>query len=163
MANDLENLARTIAIYHFEHNDSAHPITFISGWLEANIGQLNGYTNGEFAVTGVGNFSPTLEPVEKAIFTCLYEMDYYRREHRKALRGVTTDVVDWSMLKEGDSVIQKTTKHQLAKSFAEAERVTNDKLGDLVAKYNIFKAQPLQVAGDDYLPYYLEDPRENSS
>lgn len=159
--NALGELATDVAVYHFQHNDDAHPISFISGWLEANIGQLNGWTNEEFAVTGNGDFSPTLEPVEKAIYTCLYEIDFYRREARKALRGVTTDVMDWSTLREGDTVIQKTTKHQVARSFADAEERTAQKLKDLVAKYNIFKASPVQVAGGDYLPYFLDSTENN--
>lgn len=154
--NDLGTLATDIVVYHFDHNDADHPITFVSGWLNANIGQLNGYTYEEFTVTGAGSFSPSLEPVEKSIFTCLYEIDYYDRLQRKTLRGILDTSADWTTLKEGDSVIQKTSKHQIAKSYADSRKEAKQRLDDIVSKYNIYKASPVQVAGSDSIPEYLD-------
>lgn len=157
--NDLGVLASNIITYQFERNDKDHPISFVSGWLDANVGLLNGYANEEFVVTGAGYFSPSLEPVEKAIFTTLYVIDYYDRMSRKALHGSLNSYADWTTLREGDSVIQKSSKHAVSRTFKDFRDAAKDTLKDLVQNYNIYKSSPLQVAGADSGPFTTVEPR----
>lgn len=151
--NDLGSLADNIVTYHFPSDTGRFPVTFVSGWLEVNIGRLNGYTHEQFSIDETGAFSPSgLYPVEKDIYKTLYEINYYERGSREALRGIIWDdnVADSiSMVKEGDSTIQKTSKHQVSKTYADLARDARENLNTLLYQYNMGKASPIQVAGED--------------
>ena len=154
--NPVGTLAEQIVKYHFPDDEDA-AVCFVSGWLDANIGKLNGYTHEEFSITGSGVFSPEIQPVEKAIFTLLYEIDYYDRKIRKVLRDsiATSGVGEWSMIREGDTIIQRTSKHLISREWKGYRDAANDQLKDLLAKYDIYKAVPVQVAGADGVTYII--------
>ena len=50
--NDLGSLATKIVNYEFSEDRQRFPVSYVSGWLETNIGELNGLTNEEFYVNG---------------------------------------------------------------------------------------------------------------
>jgi hypothetical protein len=156
--NDLGSLATEIVTYSFPSDTGRFPVSYVSGWLESRIGEFNGLTNEEFYIDETGAFGPSgIFPVEEDIFKLIYEINYYDRAAREALRGViwggagsVSDSV--TMVKEGDTTIQKVSKHQVSRTFAEFSRDARDRLGDLLFQYNRLKASPVQVAGTDGLP-----------
>lgn len=153
--NDLESLASGIVEYSFPDDTGRFPVSFVSGWLETSIGELNGLTHEDFYIDSTGGIGTSgLYPVEKEIFSKLYEISYYERAAREALRGVIwggsgslSDSV--TMVKEGDTTIQKVSKHQVSRSFSEFAKQAKDSLQDLISQYNIQKSSPIQVAGLD--------------
>ena len=151
--NDLGSLATDIVTYHFPSDTGRFPVGFVSGWLETRIGALNGITHEEFSIDETGAFTPCgLFPVEKDIFKTLYEIYYYDTAARESLRGIIWDdnVADSiTMVKEGDSTVQKTSKHQISRTYTELSKMAQENLKDLVFQYNRSKASPIQVAGED--------------
>ena len=161
--NDLGVLATSIVTYNFPADTGKFPKTFVSGWLETNIGLLNGLTHEEFSINSTGAFEPyPLAPVEESIYKTLYDIYYYQRASRYALKGIVWDssLADaMIMVKEGDSTIQRTSKHQVARTFSDLAKAAEETLNNLVFQYNSSKAAPRQVVGanDDYYHRSWED------
>ena len=150
----------------------------ISGYLEANLGQLNTLINSDFYVDKTKDkIVPELQYEEKAIFTQLYLKDYMQKQSRNVLRNATTTsssttttdgVTDWIELREGDTSIKRsiatsTSKNASAKMFQDSSRDAMALLEKIVHSYNMYGSIPLQVAGKDGAPDDLsyqkrEDP-----
>ena len=61
---------------------------------------------------------------------------------------------DWTVLKEGDTTIQRSTfgakeRSSAAREYREMAREADKKITELVYAYNLYGAQPRQVAGAD--------------
>ena len=151
--NDLGSLASGIVTYDFPNDTGSYNIGFVSGWLETNIGELNGLLHEDFTIdtTGAIRLGDTgLAPVEKNIFSTLYEIWYYQKSARESLRSFTySDSVDWVTIKEGDTTIQRQNKNSVAKTYRDLSEETSNRLNDLVYQYNYQKSSPIQVAGTD--------------
>ena len=153
--NDLEQLASGIVEFNFPNDTGVYNMTFVSGWLETNIGELNGLTHEEFEINSTGGIvlagtESGLMPVEENIFTTLYELWYYQKSARESLRSFTySDSVDWVTIKEGDTTIQRQNKNSVAKTYRDLSVETSDRLNDLLYQYNYQKSSPIQVAGTD--------------
>lgn len=138
-------------------------MSFTSGWLGANVGQLNGITDEEFYVDTTGAFGPSgLCSVEQDLYALLFESYYYQRSARNTLRNVA-----WSpgtaaamadsviMTREGDSTIQRVSNHTIAKTFQEMANSAQERLKGILALYRINKATPVSVAGEDGTSEYV--------
>ena len=141
----------------------------ISGYLEANLGQLNTLLHTNFYVDrDTDTVIPDLQYEEKAIFTQLYLKDYMNKQARNILRNAASNtsdqsssstttmlgVTDWTELREGDTSIKRsvataTTKNTSAQIFQKSAKEANELLKELVYSYNLYGAKPMQVAGND--------------
>jgi len=140
----------------------------ISGYLEANLGQLNTLIHTDFYVDeDEDKVVPPLQYEEKAIFTQLYLKDYMNKQARNILRNAASSstesnettttiagVTDWIELREGDTSIKRsvatsTTKNTSAQIFQKSAKEANELLKELVYSYNLYGAKPIQVAGKD--------------
>jgi hypothetical protein len=151
--NALGTLATSISDYGYLADTGNYPVTYISGWLDANIGQFNALTNNSVTITSTGAFSPALDAVENSIFSSIFEVNYYNKASRDALRNLTygTAATDWVSIKEGDTSIQRVNKNSVARSFYEFSKDSQARLNQMLSKYLIGKSSPVQVAGDDGL------------
>ena len=151
--NDLGRIASGITTYEFPNDTGTYNMGFVSGWLETNIGELNGLLHEEFSVDTTGNIRAAgtgLAPVEENIFSTLYELFYYQKSSREALRSFTySDSVDWITLKEGDTTIQRQNKNSVSKTYVDLSKEANSRLDNLLYQYNYQKSSPIQVAGTD--------------
>ena len=151
--NDLGRIASGITTYEFPNDTGSYNMGFVSGWLETNIGELNGLLHEEFAIDATGNIRAAgtgLAPVEENIFSTLYELFYYQKSSREALRSFTySDSVDWITLKEGDTTIQRQNKNSVSKTYVDLSKEANSRLDNLLYQYNYQKSSPIQVAGTD--------------
>lgn len=174
MSNQFGQIASGIVQNEFDYItgvESWTEVSKVSGWLEANLGELNtllytsfytGLLNQETG-WGTGNY---LEQEEKAIFSQIYLRDYYSKQARITLRNFTRTVLDtvvasyemtaWTTLKEGDTTIQREAIKMTASARTEAARTfksladqASEELKDLVYKYNYYQAAPRQNAGTD--------------
>ena len=157
--NDLGNLAYSIVKYEFKEDVSRFPISYISGWLEANIGELNGLLHEDFYVDVSGYIGPSgLATLEENIFKKLYTINYYNKASRDVLRGIVwsdSSVGDWISIKEADSSVQRTSKNSISRTLLDASKRETEDLEKLIYQYNIAKSSPLQVAGEDGEEYIL--------
>jgi hypothetical protein len=169
--NDLGNLAYTIIKYEFKEDASRFPISYISGWLDAHVGELNTYIHEDFTIDDSGYFQPReLTKEESHIFATLYEIHYYEKASRESLRSsvypTSADASsDWLMIKEGDTTIQRQSKATVSSAFAAFAREAEKKLTHLVFQHNSNQGGPSQVAGlDGEVPYgALDYSRDNNA
>lgn len=156
--NEIGEIATGIYEYDFGEGSTATTVSQISGWLEANVGELNSLIFSCFS-----GANPGMGLEERAIFRHLYLKSYYEKESRKILQGVQTtstetdgsgEIVtsDWTELREGDSYIKRVatlatpaTKTQASKTFLQFSQDTEISLKDLVYKYNLYRANPAEA------------------
>lgn len=163
--NDFGDLAYKIVKYEFKDDVSRFPISYVSGWLEVNLGELNGLLHEDFYIDSNGNIGPNgLAPIEQNIYAYLYKINYFDKAAREALRGFIwggenglSD--DWTSIKEGDSSIQRQSKNSISRTFMDFSKDTRERMNELIYQYNSTKASPLQVAGSDtfYSTSYSEE------
>lgn len=138
----------------FDSDTGYQSISAISGWLENNVGLLNtqlytsfsgsGTADGDTALQGTGSFRYE----ESDIFKQLYLVNYYKKKTRSVLKNIDSSV-DFISLRDGDSMITRTNKNEIAKTYRGLTNDAEERLQMLTAKYNIYGAAPVQVAGLD--------------
>jgi len=74
--------------------------------------------------------------------------EFYNKKSRQVLRGVDSSV-DFISLREGDSMITRTNKNELAKTYRGLANDAKEELDKLVTSYSLYQSQPVQVAGED--------------
>lgn len=136
----------------------------ISGYLEANLGQMNILINTDFDLNKASDtVIPKLEYEEKAILTQLYLKDYMQKQARNILKNATatssttttsTGVTDWIELREGDSAIKRSVttsanKNASAKLSLDSSKEAAELLKRMIHSYNMYGSKPLQVVGSD--------------
>ena len=154
-------LVSTIAtgIYNdeFDSDTGDSTLASISGWLANNIGLLNTIIYRAFSGSGSATEYPddtVLQPSgtfrfeEADIYKQIYLNNYYTKKARAVLKGIDSSV-DFISLREGDSMITRTNKNEIAKTYRGFAKDAQERLEMLVAKYNIYDAEPVQVAGTD--------------
>ena len=164
--NQIGEIASGVMEYDFDYitgtAEKSAMLTTTSGCLSGTLGQLNVLINQSFGYTGIdGNPSPKLQEEEKEILVQIYIKDYYFKEARRVLRGLYDETSasamgssDWTVLKEGDTTIQRSTfgakeRSSAAREYREMAREADEKITELVYAYNLYGAQPRQVAGAD--------------
>jgi len=150
----VHNLADEIFGNEFDYDSGYAQFYFISGWLANNIGQLNNRLFTSYEVSGA-YFAPTgsFKQEERAIYKQMYLYEFYTKKTRQILRGVDSEV-DFISLREGDSMITRTNKNELAKTYRGLANDANAELEKLITSYNMYQAAPVQVAGEDGDVYF---------
>tara|TARA_R110001592_G_scaffold252287_3_gene515008 strand:- start:1281 stop:2075 length:795 start_codon:yes stop_codon:yes gene_type:complete len=123
-------------------------IGLITNWLEGHLGELNNLIFTSFSGYDPAGFN--LE--EQSIVRELYLSEYNRKSHRRVLRGIdgsSGGSSDFQVIREGDSMIQKSNKNVTARSYREAYQDSQERVKDLVYAYNLYGARPNQVYGAD--------------
>lgn len=131
----------------YEHGETRDTeIGLISGWLEGHLGELNTVIFTCFS----GDHPPGLMLEEQTILREMYLSDYNRKAERNALRKIDGDgkTHGWIMIKEGDSVIKKPNT-PTPKFYHDAYLASQERLKSLIYAYNLYQAEPSQVAGKD--------------
>ena len=101
-------------------------------------------SDGDTALVTTGSFK--FEEAE--IFKQIYLVEYYKKKARAVLKGIDSSV-DFITLRDGDSLITRTNKNEIAKTYRGFANDAQERLELLTAKYNIYNAAPVQVAGLD--------------
>lgn len=157
MAHDLHpqtNLGKlAVRVYDQEIGFHAHgesrnrEVALVSGWLEGHLGELNTLIFSSFS----GDNPKDLMLEEQSILREMYVSEYNRKAQRNVLRGIdgSTSENDFQVIKEGDSMIQRSNRNATAKNYHDAYLASQERLKDLVFAYNLYSAKPKQVAGKD--------------
>jgi hypothetical protein len=90
---------------------------------------------------------------ERAIYKQMYLYEFYTKKTRQVLRGIDSSV-DFITLREGDTMITRTNKNEIAKTYRSLANDAKAEMEKLVAAYNIYMASPKQVAGEDGSPIF---------
>lgn len=142
----LETLADNIFENEFDSDTTAISYDSILGWLNENLGLLNTLINTNFE-----GIDAELLNEEQAIYKQIYLHNYYAKQARNVLRGIMgsggTAGDNILSVKDGDNAIQFTNKNEVSKVYKSMAEDCKKLLDELVAKYNIYGAKPLQVGG----------------
>jgi len=164
--NQIGQIASGVLQYDFDFitgtTEKAAELLTISGSLSGHVGQLNVLINQSFGYTGSeGDVNPPLQEEEKEILVQLYIKDYYFKEARRVLRSLydassasAFNESEWTELREGDTTIKRgvfSAKDRVSASrnYKELAEEADKKITELVGAYNMYGAQPRQVAGND--------------
>ena len=154
VAYSVHDLADEIFANEFEYDSGYAQFFYISGWLANNVGLLNTKIYSQYSVQN-SNFEPTgfFQQEERSIYKQMYLYEFYTKKTRQVLRGVDSSV-DFVTLREGDTMITRTNKNELAKTYRGLANDAREEMERLVSSYNIYQAAPVQVAGEDGSPIF---------
>ena len=154
VAYSVHDLADEIFANEFEYDSGYAQFYYISGWLANNVGLLNTKIYSQYSVQD-SNFEPTgtFQQEERSIYKQMYLYEFYTKKTRQVLRGVDSSV-DFVTLREGDTMITRTNKNELAKTYRGLANDAREEMERLVSSYNIYQAAPVQVAGEDGSPIF---------
>ena len=154
VAYSVHDLADEIFANEFEYDSGYAQFYYISGWLANNVGLLNTKIYSQYSVQN-SNFEPTgtFQQEERSIYKQMYLYEFYTKKTRQVLRGVDSSV-DFVTLREGDTMITRTNKNELAKTYRSLANDAREEIERLVSSYNIYQAAPVQVAGEDGSPIF---------
>lgn len=142
MAN-LFQVASGIFFYEFDADTSEVNISSISGWLEANIGELNNLLYTSFSGANVD-----LNPEQTNIYKHLYLGHYYKKKSRnaiKALAGGSGSAI--LSIRDEDSSVTFVNSNEISKQFRQISKDNFEEMNRLVNFYNSYQAAPVQVVG----------------
>jgi hypothetical protein len=141
MAN-LAQIASDIFYYEFDADTNETNISSISGWLNANVGELNNLIFTSYSGTGID-----LAREEQDIFKHLYLASYYKKKSRNAIKTIgssspTNNVVSVS---DEDSSVTFVNGNEVSKQFRALSKDHLEELNKLVYAYNYYQAAPIQT------------------
>ena len=152
MPNVLESLASGIVTTEFDGDTGIATVASVSGWLYENLGQVNTYLYTNFSgdnATGTYGF---MDIEAQNVLKELYLSNYYNKEARNALRGITKSSVSGDnvlSLKDGESAVTFINRNEVSKVYRGLANDSMDKVIQMAAQYNIYQAQPRQLGGID--------------
>lgn len=140
------NLATEIFSDEFDSDTGVVASGSIEAWLENNLGQLNTLIYQDFS-----GADASLDTEAQSIHKELYLYNYYTKQSRNALRGITAATNDNKILslKDGESTVTFVNRNEVSKVYRGLASDSKAKVDDLVARYNIYQATPQQVGGID--------------
>ncbi len=89
-----------------------------------------------------GQISPEMTPDQQAIYSLLYQRDWYTTKLNQVLQGYGTS---FTTLQEGDSRISRSSTADVARVYRDMQKQLNDQLIFLVNSYRQNEGQPSSV------------------
>jgi hypothetical protein len=122
-------------------------VDLVEAWLGAHLGEFNALTHSNYSLSNLSLFYQE----ESAIMREMYLIHYYKKRGRLLLRMVdgSGGELDFQTIREGDSVITRTNKNEAARNYRLLTELAQQSLNDLVSLYNMYRAPPRQITGDD--------------
>jgi hypothetical protein len=142
--SELSDLAEVIYNTEFDSDSSIASVSAITAWLEENLGLLNTLINTSFQGT-----DPGMGLEEESMYKLIYLYNFYSKQARNVLRGIVSTTGGGNILSvaDGDNKIQFVNKNEVGKTYRDLAKEIKSQLDQLVTKYNIYGAKPLQVGG----------------
>lgn len=146
MAN-IQDIASGIFFYEFDGDTAETNISMISGWLQANLGELNNLIFTEFDGTGVD-----LNPEQQDIFKHLYLSHYYKKKSRNAIKAIGSSSNNAILsVRDEDSAVTFVNSNEVSKQFRQLSKDHIEELNKLVYAYNYYQARPVQAVAKSML------------
>ena len=152
MPNVLESLASGIVTTEFDSDTGIATVANVSGWLYENLGRVNTYLYTNFSGDNATGTYEIMDIEAQNILKELYLSNYYSKEARNALRGITKSSVSGDnvlSLKDGESAVTFVNRNEVSKVYRGLANDCMDKVTQMAAQYNIYQAQPRQLGGID--------------
>ncbi len=141
MAN-IGQIASGIFFYEFDADATQTNVSAISGWMQANIGELNNLIFTSHSGTGID-----LNSEEQDIFKHLYLTHFYKKKSRNAIKTIGTNCQTNNVLSvsDEDSSVTFINGNEVSKQFRALSKDHFEELNKLVYAHNFYKAAPAQV------------------
>ena len=140
MAN-LQEVASGIFFYEFDADTDETNISAISGWMQANFGELN-----NLIYTSYSGSNADLGQEESNIYKYLYLGHYYKKKSRNAIKAVAGGSGNAIIsIRDEDSSVTFVNSNEISKQFRTLSRDSFDEMSKLVTAYNFYQARPSQV------------------
>jgi hypothetical protein len=152
MPNVLESLASGIVTTEFDSDTGIATVANVSGWLYENLGRVNTYLYTNFSGDNATGTYEIMDIEAQNVLKELYLSNYYNKEARNALRGITKSSVSGDnvlSLKDGESAVTFINRNEVSKVYRGLANDCMDKVTQMAAQYNIYQAQPRQLGGID--------------
>ena len=152
MPNVLEDLASGIVTTEFDGDTGIATVVSVSGWLYENLGQVNTYLYTNFSGDNAAGTYGFMDIEAQNVLKELYLSNYYNKEARNALRGITKSSVSGDnvlSLRDGESAVTFINRNEVSKVYRGLANDCMDKVTKMAAQYNIYQAQPRQLGGID--------------
>ena len=152
MPNVLESLASGIVTTEFDSDTGIATVASVSGWLYENSGRVNTYLYTNFSGDNATGTYEIMDIEAQNVLKELYLSNYYNKEARNALRGITKSSVSGDnvlSLKDGESAVTFINRNEVSKVYRGLANDCMDKVTQMAAQYNIYQAQPRQLGGID--------------
>ena len=152
MPNVLESLASGIVTTEFDSDTGIATVASVSGWLYENLGRVNTYLYTNFSGDNATGTYEIMDIEAQNVLKELYLSNYYNKEARNALRGITKSSVSGDnvlSLKDGESAVTFINRNEVSKVYRGLANDCMDKVTQMAAQYNIYQAQPRQLGGID--------------
>jgi len=152
MPNVLESLASGIVTTEFDSDTGIATVASVSGWLYENLGQVNTYLYTNFSGDDASGTYGFMDIEAQNVLKELYLSNYYSKEARNALRGITKSSVSGDnvlSLKDGESAVTFVNRNEVSKVYRGLANDCMGKVTQMAAQYNIYQAQPRQLGGID--------------
>ena len=152
MPNVLEDLASGIVVTEFASDTGIATVANVSGWLYENLGQVNTYLYTDFTGVNASGTYGVMDIEAQSVLKELYLCNYYNKEARNALRGITNSSVSGDnilSLKDGESAVTFINRNEVSKVYRGLASDSMERVTRLAAQYNIYQAQPRQLGGID--------------
>ena len=142
--SELTDLGSSFFETEFDGDTNLASFSLTQAWFVENLGLLNTLIHSQFS-----GEDPGLGLEEKAIYKQLFLLNYYSRQARNVLRGITSTNSSDNIIMVADegNKIQFTNKNEVSKTYRDLAKDAKQQLDSLVAKYNIYASKPLQVGG----------------
>jgi hypothetical protein len=137
-------------------NDSSLTVSYLSTWLQNNVGLLNNLIGTEIEIDENSEFSPCLTDDQKVILKNLYICHYYAQQ-AKANLGAS----GWIKVEEGDNRVTKTSPTENAKVFFNLAKECNANILQIVKSYKQGQSIPTSMSAHDTNQYLY--PRVNDN
>jgi len=148
----LEDLASGIVETEFDGDTGIATVASVSGWLFENLGKLNTHIYTDFSGATASGTYGVIDIEAQGILKELYLYNYYIKQSRNALRGITDSSVSGDnvlSLKDGESSVTFVNRNEVSKVYRGLASDSMANIERLSAKYNIYQAQPRQLHGVD--------------
>ncbi len=138
----LGDLSQDISDNEFDSDTDIATTTSISGWLEANLGRLNSLIYTTYSGSGAD-----LDLEAQSIHKELYLNHHYAKQSRNSLRGITRSTGEILSISDQNNSITFVNRNEVSKVYRGLASDSQARINSLVAHYNIYQAEPLQVGG----------------
>ena len=146
MANLFE-IASGVFFHEFDADTSEVNLSAISGWMEANIGELNNLIYTQFSGSDVN-----LNPEQVSIFKHLYLGHYYKKKSRNAIKTIAGGSGNAILsVRDEDSSVTFVNTNEISKQFRQMSKDNFEEMNKLVFAYNSYQAAPVQVVAKSML------------
>jgi|GEM_PF-5008470 len=113
----------------------------ISYWIDNSIGYLNNILAESHNIIS-GNIDPGFNIAESGIMNQMYKVRYYNNQ---ATNRLGASAYDWSELHEGDSMVRRVSKNEIAKTYLQLAREEKTLLDEAILFYRTNMAMPKSI------------------